>query len=81
MQILINIIAFLLGVGVGYLYGYYVRSRRALRILNESIEVTLREQQLLRDQYSELKGALQDLKQQRFIVHADLPLKVKKRLR
>lgn len=80
MQILINIIAFLLGVGVGYLYGYYVRSRRALRILNESIEVTLREQQLLRDQYSELKGALQDLKQQR-IGRTDLHIKFHKRLR
>lgn len=55
MQILINLIAFIAGVGVGYLYGYYIRSRRAIRHLNESIERTRREQEQLRTQYAEMR--------------------------
>lgn len=56
MQILINLIAFIAGVGVGYLYGYYIRSRRAIRHLNESIERTRREQEQLRTQYAEMRA-------------------------
>lgn len=56
MQIIINIIAFLFGIAIGYLYGYYVRSRRAIKRLNESIERTRREQEQLRAQYAEMRA-------------------------
>lgn len=82
MQILINLIIFLCGFGVGYLYGYYIRSRRAIRTLNTSIERTLKEQEQLRKQYQELRATLAEIKQQR--IHptvADLHHKHLKRLR
>ena len=79
MQILINLTAFLAGVGVGYLYGYYVRSRRAIRRLNESNDRTQQEQQLLREQYAELRTMLREVKEQR--IRPDLHPKSLKRLR
>lgn len=61
MQIIINIIAFLFGIAIGYLYGYYVRSRRAIKRLNESIERTRREQEQLRVQYAEMRAQYSDI--------------------
>ena len=83
MQILIDLIAFIAGVGVGYLYGYYIRSRRAIRQLNESIERTRREQEQLRTQYAELRtqysvisNKLTEIKEQRMRTPAIRPRRI-----
>ena len=73
MQILINLIAFLFGIAIGYLYGYYVRSRRAIKRLNESIERTRREQEQLRVQYLVISNKLTEIKEQRMRTPAIRP--------
>ena len=83
MQIIINIIAFLFGIAIGYLYGYYVRSRRAIKRLNESIERTRREQEQLRAQYAEMRAQysvisnkLTEIKEQRMRPPAIRPRRI-----
>lgn len=83
MQILINLIAFLFGIAIGYLYGYYVRSRRAIKRLNESIEHTRREQEQLRVQYAEMRAQysvisnkLTEIKEQRMRTPAIRPRRI-----
>lgn len=83
MQILINLIAFFFGIAIGYLYGYYVRSRRAIKRLNESIERTRREQEQLRAQYAEMRAQysvisnkLTEIKEQRMRTPAIRPRRI-----
>ena len=83
MQILINLIAFLFGIAIGYLYGYYVRSRRAIKRLNESIDRTRREQEQLRVQYAEMRAQysiisnkLTEIKEQRMRTPAIRPRRI-----
>lgn len=62
MQLVINLLAFFLGCLVGYLLGYYVRMRRVVRVLHDSISTTLREQEVLRAQYDEVRASIEQLK-------------------
>lgn len=83
MQILISLIVFVAGFVLGYLYGYYIRSRRAIRSLNANIERTIQEQEQLRAQYNALRKSLIEIKQQQRLrtTISDLHIKQRKRLR